>query len=113
MIQVFRPALPKLTSAKLIAFFQPALSLSFLWWGVSAAAAQAAVELRVAVEQQANTVVVGSSTPATVSDGNGNSIGQIPNGRAVTVQSQGANLRLADWQGQAFWVEPNDDGFVL
>ncbi len=113
MIQAFRPALPELTSAQFVAFFQRALSLSLLWWGFSPAAVQAAVELRVAVEQQADRVVVGSSTPATVSDASGNGIGQIPDGRAVTVQTRGGNLGLDNWQGQAFWVEPQNDGFIF
>ena len=47
------------------------------------------MELRVAVEQQVDTVVIGSSTPATVSDADGKGVGQLPDGRAVTIQSEG------------------------
>jgi len=90
-----------------------ALGLSVILWGVATAAAQAAMELRVAVEQQVDTVVIGSSTPATVSDADGKGVGQLPDGRAVTIQSEGGTLRLADWRGQAFWVEPSGDGFIF
>jgi stage II sporulation protein D len=74
---------------------------------------QAAIELRVAVEQQADTVVIGSSTPATVRDANGTGVGQLPGGRAVTIEATGGGLQLANWQGQAFWVEPSNDGFIF
>jgi stage II sporulation protein D len=74
---------------------------------------QAAVELRVAVEQQADAIIIGSSTPATVSDAGGQGIGQLADGRPVTIQSEGGTLRLADWRGQGFWVEPSGDGFIF
>lgn len=113
MIQAWRPILLGFTSAQFVAIAQRALGLSCLMWGLSAAAVQAAVELRVAVEQQADTVVIGSSTPAVVRDFNGGGVGQLPDGRAVTIQPDARGLRLADWQGQAFWVEPSNDGFVF
>jgi stage II sporulation protein D len=80
---------------------------------MTAAAVQAAIELRVAVEQRADAIVIGSSTPATVSDAGGNGVGQLPDGRAVTIQPESGTLRLADWRGQAFWVEPGGDGFIF
>jgi stage II sporulation protein D len=113
MIQAFRPAFPGLAPAQAVTLAQRALSLSFLWWCFSLSAVQAALELRVAVEQQADSVVVGSSTPAIVSDASGKNIGQMPSGRAINVLSEGGNVKLADWRGQAFWVEPSDGGFIF
>ena len=113
MIQAFRPNVRGLSSAQVVALVRRALGLSVILWGVSAAAVQAAIELRVAVEQQADAIIIGSSTPATVSDAGGQGIGQLADGRPVTIQSEGGTLRLADWRGQGFWVEPSGDGFIF
>jgi stage II sporulation protein D len=114
MIQAFRPAFLGLILTPTVARAKRTLSLSVLWWCVSlSAAVQAAIELRVAVEQQAESVVIGSSTPATVRDANGNGVGQLSSDQAVAIEAEGDSLRLADWRGQAFWVEPGDGGFIF
>jgi stage II sporulation protein D len=113
MIQAFRPIFPDLKPAHVVNLVKRALGLSFLIWGVSAAAVQAAIELRVAVEQQADAIIIGSSTPATVRNANGNSIGQLPDRRPATIQANGNGLRLVNWQEQAFWVEPSNGGFIF
>jgi stage II sporulation protein D len=113
MVQAFRPAFPNPPLRQFVPLIKRALGLSLLIWGVTAAAAQAAIELRIAVEQQADAIVVGSSTPAIVKNAGGNSIGQLPNGQAAAIQAQGSRLRLANWQEQAFWVEPSNGGFIF
>ncbi|WP_052050516.1 SpoIID/LytB domain-containing protein [Leptolyngbya sp. KIOST-1] len=87
------------------------LSLSILWWLIALPAL--AVEMRVAVGDRLNQAVVGSSTPAIIKNGAGQGVGQIPQGRAITITPSGSGLRLADWQGQAFWVEPTVGGYVF
>ncbi|HIK46100.1 MAG TPA: SpoIID/LytB domain-containing protein [Leptolyngbyaceae cyanobacterium M65_K2018_010] len=88
------------------------LGLSCLGW-LGALPVQAAVEMRVAVVERLDRVSVGSSTPAIVKNTAGQGIGQIPQGRSVVVTVAGGTLRLADWQGQAFWVEPANGGHVF
>jgi hypothetical protein len=105
-MQALRPHVSGLSLAQIVARVKYALGLSVIVWGMTAAAVQAAIELRVAVEQRADAIVIGSSTPATVSDAGGNGVGQLPDGRAVTIQPESGTLRLADWRGQAFWVDP-------
>jgi stage II sporulation protein D len=69
--------------------------------------------MRVAVEDQVRSIVVGSSTVANVKTEAGQGVGQIPNGRAVTIEANGNSLKLANWQGQAFWVEPSEGGYIF
>ena len=51
--------------------------LSFLLWMVLIAPVQAAVELRIAVEQGVKQVTLGSSTTAIVRDGTGQAVGNV------------------------------------
>lgn len=88
------------------------LGLSVIWW-LATLPAQAIVEMRVAVGDNLNQAVVGSSTPAVIKNGSGQGVGQLPQGRAVTISPTGGGLQLADWQGQAFWVEPTGGGYVF
>lgn len=87
------------------------LGLSVLWWLIALPAL--AVEMRVAVGDRLSQAVVGSSTPAVIKNGAGQGVGQIPQGRAVTITPAGGGLKLADWQGQAFWVEPTGGGYIF
>jgi stage II sporulation protein D len=96
---------------RFLTLFKISLGLS-LWWLV-ALPAQAAVEMRVAVAEGREQLAVGSSTPALVKTAAGQSLGQIPQGRAVTVTTEGGALKLADWHNQAFWVEPTSDGYIF
>lgn len=81
--------------------------------GVVALPARATVELRVAVQDQATTVTVGSSTLATVRGWDGHNLGQIPSGRSVVVSAEGSMVRLVDWHDQALWVEPSEGGYIF
>jgi stage II sporulation protein D len=82
-------------------------------WAMVVLPAQAGVELRVAIEDGASSVTVGSSTSAIVRDRNGQTLGQLPGGRSINVQATGGQVRLADWTGSGFWVEPGDGGYVF
>jgi stage II sporulation protein D len=87
-------------------------SLSVLWW-LLALPAQAVVDMRVAVGDRLSQVTVGSSTPAIVKNQAGQGVGQIPQGQSVVVTPAGSNVRLADWQGSAFWVEHTGGGYIF
>lgn len=78
-----------------------------------ATAAEAAVELRVAIEEQAPAVTVGSSTAATVRSLDGQPLGQVPSGRSLVVTPVENELQLINWQGQGFWVEPAEGGHIF
>jgi stage II sporulation protein D len=68
--------------------------------------------MRVALADGQARVSLGSSTPAQVKTLQGQPLGQIPQGRSLTVTAQADTLRLADWQGQGFWVEPTAGGYI-
>ncbi|PSN77135.1 sporulation protein, partial [filamentous cyanobacterium CCP4] len=59
------------------------LGLSVLWWLLALPAL--AVEMRVAVGDRLSQAVVGSSTPAIIKNGAGQGVGQIPQGRSITI----------------------------
>lgn len=110
MAQPHQRPLSGLLLNRFLTLFKISLGLS-LWWLV-ALPVQAAVEMRVAVAEGRDQVAVGSSTPALVKTVAGQSVGQIPQGRAVTVTTEGGALKLADWRDQAFWVEPTSNGYI-
>ena len=97
--------------SRLLVLFKNGLSLSVIWWLVAVPAL--AVEMRVAIGDRLSQVTVGSSTPAVVKNMSGQGVGQIPQGRSVVVTPDGGGVRLADWRGQAFWVEPTNGGYVF
>jgi len=86
--------------------------MSFLLWLITIAPAQAALELRVAIEQNVNQVTVGSSTDAVVQDGAGRQLAQIPAMNALVAQSQHGRVQIDQWQAGEIWVEPKDGGYV-
>ncbi|NMF82603.1 SpoIID/LytB domain-containing protein [Nodosilinea sp. P-1105] len=112
MAQSLKQRLSGLLFGRSLLLLKCSVSLSVMWWLV-ALPVQAAVEMRVAISDRRSQVTVGSSTPATVRNGAGQGVGQIPQGRAITVTPAPGGLRLADWQGQSFWVEPANGGYVF
>jgi stage II sporulation protein D len=96
---------------RFLTLFKISLGLSLSW--LVALPVQAAVEMRVAVTEGRDRVAVGSSTPAVVKTMAGQSVGQIPQGQAVMVTTEGGAVKLADWRDQAFWVEPTSDGYIF
>jgi stage II sporulation protein D len=112
MPRLRQPSVLGLFLSRALVLMKHGFSLSVLWWLI-VLPAQAAVEMRVAVGDRLSQVTVGSSTPAIVKNQAGQGVGQIPQGRSVVVTPAGSNVRLADWQGQAFWVEPTGGGYVF
>lgn len=105
---------------------RPSLQLrwSLRWWGgmllwlLLVLPAQAAVELRVAIGQDQDTLTIGSSTAAIIRNGSGEALYQLPQLQGVSVESDTSDVDLVSSSGtilsesNAFWLEPTDDGFV-
>jgi len=94
--------------------FTPLRWLTVLALLLIAAPAQAALELRVAIEENRSTVQVGASSTATIKDANGNALGRLKGqmGNNASVNAQG-NVDFGNWEAQQIWVEPEaEDGLV-
>ncbi len=74
--------------------------------------AQAALELRVAIEDGVSQVAVGSSTKALVRDSSGRTLGEIAPMNAFLAQPKQGLVNLDHWQSGQIWVEPTDGGYV-
>lgn len=79
---------------------------------VMAAPAWAALELRVAIEENVGQVNVGSSTKAVVKDGNGKPLGEIAAMNAFVAQPKDGQVQLDRWRATQVWIEPVDGGYV-
>ncbi|BAY88205.1 MULTISPECIES: SpoIID/LytB domain-containing protein [unclassified Tolypothrix] len=86
--------------------------VTFLLWIALVAPAQASVILRVAIERDVNQVKVGSSTPASVKDSTGRTLGQLPAMNSFYAQAVPGGVALDKWQSGLFWIEPTGKGFV-
>lgn len=86
--------------------------LSLIVWIVLVGPAQAAVQLRVAIEQGARQVQVGSSTNAIVRNSAGEKVGEIAAMNSFSAVPNSGNVALANWQSQQLWIEPSNDGYV-
>ncbi|MBD2089370.1 SpoIID/LytB domain-containing protein [Microcoleus sp. FACHB-1515] len=93
--------------------------LTLLLWLVSLTPAKAAeLELRVAIEQDASSVVVGSSTPAVVKDAQGQVLARLGASQAVEARSDGNGAILIDNGQQSYrtgqlWVEPSGESGLV
>lgn len=76
-------------------------------------AARAALELRVAIEEDVSQLQVGSSTPAHVRDAAGNVLGELPGMGAFEAALTSGQVRLDRWQAAQIWIEPSDGGYVF
>lgn len=86
---------------------------SVVFWIALVAPAQAAVQLRVAVEQGVSQIKVGSSTPAVVRDySTGRKLGQIAAMNAFYAQPSTAGVAVEQLESAAMWIEPTGDGYV-
>ncbi len=88
-------------------------SLLWLLWLLPAQA----LEMRVAVRQDANYIDIGSSTVGTVRDARGQALFQLPELQPITVDDSGSQLILTDGRNtygssSAFWLEASDGGVV-
>ncbi|NEQ99528.1 MAG: SpoIID/LytB domain-containing protein [Cyanothece sp. SIO2G6] len=74
--------------------------------------AQAALELRVAIEQEVDQVALGTSTTGRLLDSQGRVIAQIPAGGAFIAEVDDGLVDIHQWSDRQFWVEPTGDGVV-
>ncbi|QIR40950.1 SpoIID/LytB domain-containing protein [Tolypothrix sp. PCC 7910] len=86
--------------------------VTLLLWVALVAPAQASVILRVAIERDVNQVKVGSSTPATVKDSTGRTLGELPAMNSFYAQAVPGGVALDKWQAGLFWIEPTGKGYV-
>jgi len=72
------------------------------------------LEIRVAIAQDADSLIVGSSTPAQVVGANGKVLRQLPNGQAFTAQPSDSNqIAIGDAQlPNTVWIYPQKEGVV-
>jgi stage II sporulation protein D len=85
-----------------------------LIWMIATPAHAAALELRVAVEQDVSQVKVGSSTDAVLKDvASGQEISQIPAMNAIVAEPKGGAVAFSQFQAGAIWIEPRDGGYVF
>jgi len=85
--------------------------LSLVIW-MALAGAAAALELRVAIEDGVNQLTVGSSTKATIRDGSGRTIAELPAMKGLPAQLSGNGVLLGRWQADQVWIEPASGGYV-
>ncbi|NER82999.1 MAG: SpoIID/LytB domain-containing protein, partial [Leptolyngbya sp. SIO1D8] len=72
-----------------------------------------ALELRVAIQEGTNQVLVGTSNTGVIRNLRGQPVGQVPGGQSLTIAAQWSQLQAGDWQANAFWVEPSEGGYVF
>lgn len=85
---------------------------TFLGVLLSAAPARAALELRVAIEEQVPRVQLGTSTKALLRDGAGQVIAEIPAMGSVIAASESSTIQIDQWKNRQFWIEPTEGGYV-
>jgi len=104
-----QPQRPKFQLFKML---QGSLGLPALLWLLTTWPAQAALELRVAIERNVSSIRVGSSTAAVVRDQSGQAF-SLSGGQGAQVQLQAGKVWV---QGKPVdgmvWVEPQDGGLV-
>ncbi|MBT9312094.1 SpoIID/LytB domain-containing protein [Leptothoe kymatousa] len=91
------------------------------WWGALLwllwlLPAQA-MEIRVAIRNNAEQVQIGSSTPGIVRDSRGQTVMQLSELEPLSVDETGGRLELLDarsrlGESRSFWLEPSNNGFV-
>lgn len=86
--------------------------LPLLLWLGTLAPVQAALDLRVAIEEGRSQIKVGSSTKATVRDGAGNALGEVQAMNAFVAEPKNGKIALDQWQAGMIWVEPTNGGYV-
>lgn len=103
-------------SSQLLRFFHSTrrgLWLSVALWLISVSPALAeALDLRVAIEENAPQVVVGSSTDAIVRDGSGKQVGTISGGNAFIAKADSGKVAMDRWKAGQLWIEPKNGGYV-
>lgn len=84
-----------------------------LWLAAIAPGLAAELELRVAIEQDAPQVSVGSSGAAALKDASGRVIAAIPaSGGFLNATASSGRITLDQWQSNQFWIEPAEGSYV-
>jgi stage II sporulation protein D len=91
---------------------RPKWWLSALLWVVMIAPAQAALELRVAIEDGVKQVTVGSQTKAVVKDESGNVLGEVAAMDGFAAEARAGRVALDRWQAGLLSIEPTEGGLV-
>lgn len=86
--------------------------MSLLVWLVAIAPAQAALEMRVAVERDVDDVIVGSYTPALVRDDSGRVIARLPALTGLRATADGGMVDINEQDVRQVWIEPTQEGLV-
>ena len=86
--------------------------LSLVLWLAMLAPAQAALVLRIAVEDGAKQVKVGSSTQAQVRDGAGKTLGTLNAMSSFAAKPNGGGVTVGNLRSGQLWIEPAGDGYV-
>jgi stage II sporulation protein D len=109
-----------MTPRSLIALLRPLLKLAGqhgwltgLLWILLIAPAKAAVELRVAIEENTPAVNIGSSVNAVVRDAAGKAVGEIKGMNSFVAKRSSAGVTLDRWQSPILTVEPKQENGVV
>lgn len=86
--------------------------LTLALWLVAMAPARAALDLRVAVEQNVSAVQVGSATNALLKDSSGQVLAEVQGGTALVANAEGGSVAISRWRSGGIWIEPQGDGLV-
>ncbi len=86
--------------------------ISLLFWLVMVAPAQAALILRVAVQDGASQLKVGSSTKAAIRDGSGRNLGELSANSSQSAQFRSGKVAVGRWAANQVWIEPTGNGYV-
>jgi stage II sporulation protein D len=85
--------------------------LSLLLWAIAGTSVQA-YQLRVAVEQQAKEINIGTSTNAIVTDGNGQKLGELQPQKGLTALAGNNSVALGNDKLDRLWVKPQSGGYI-
>ena len=85
---------------------------SILAWVLMIAPAQASIVLRIAIQEGAKEVKVGSSTQATIRDGAGRAIGELSPTKGFAAEPKSGKVALGNSISGQMWIEPKGDGYV-
>jgi stage II sporulation protein D len=86
--------------------------LALLLWIIIVGPVQAAIELRVAIKKDVNSLKVGSSTKALVKDSSGRTLGEINELGSFDAKLASTGVRVGQWQARQLWIEPSGEGYV-
>ncbi|MGF1491326.1 MAG: SpoIID/LytB domain-containing protein [Microcoleaceae cyanobacterium] len=86
--------------------------ISLVSWLLLVAPAQAALILRIAIEENVGQVKVGSSTAAVIRDSSGRTLGNLPAKGGGIAKFKNGKVVLQNAQASQLWIEPTGGGYV-